>query len=179
MSVNKTAAGLTLAASLLIGAAAGAQEPGITDKAIKIGIFGPLSGPNMAYGFDVVNAAKMYYDKINKEGGIHGRKIEYVVEDDRCNANDLVAAVKKLVEQENVFMLNGGSCSAAVVAARRMFEQVDVLVDGPFVESRKSLELKWCGSSNQRLIDVPATRRAGSVVEWQPASFSLEKPSNW
>ena len=46
----------------------------------------------------------------------------------------------------------------------------------------------WCytgylyddlGSSNQRLIDVPATRRAGSVVEWQPASFSLEKPSNW
>ncbi len=118
MSVNKTAAGLTLVASLLIGAAAGAQEPGITDKAIKIGIFGPLSGPNMAYGFDVVNAAKMYYDKINKEGGIHGRKIEYVVEDDRCNANDLVAAVKKLVEQENVFMLNGGSCSAAVVAAK-------------------------------------------------------------
>lgn len=118
MSVNKTAAGLTLAASLLIGAAANAQEPGITDKAIKIGIFGPLSGPNMAYGFDVVNAAKMYYDKINKEGGIHGRKIEYVVEDDRCNANDLVAAVKKLVEQENVFMLNGGSCSAAVVAAK-------------------------------------------------------------
>lgn len=118
MSVNKTAAGLTLAASLLIGAAASAQEPGITDKAIKIGIFGPLSGPNMAYGFDVVNAAKMYYDKINTEGGIHGRKIEYVVEDDRCNANDLVAAVKKLVEQENVFMLNGGSCSAAVVAAK-------------------------------------------------------------
>jgi branched-chain amino acid transport system substrate-binding protein len=118
MSVNKTAAGLTLTASLLIAAAAGAQEPGITDKAIKIGIFGPLSGPNMAYGFDVVNAAKMYYDKINKEGGIHGRKIEYVVEDDRCNANDLVAAVKKLVEQENVFMLNGGSCSAAVVAAK-------------------------------------------------------------
>jgi branched-chain amino acid transport system substrate-binding protein len=109
---------LTLAGGLLMSLAAGAQEPGITDKTIKIGIFGPLSGQNMAYGFDVVNAAKMYYDKINKDGGIHGRKIEYVVEDDRCNANDLVAAVKKLVEQENVFMLNGGSCSAAVVAAK-------------------------------------------------------------
>ena len=60
-----------------------------------------------------------------------------------------------------------------------LLQLLDVLVDGPFVESRKSLELKWCGSSNQRLIDVPATRRAGSVVEWQPASFSLEKPSNW
>lgn len=60
-------------------------------------------------------------------------------------------------------------------AIANLLDHIDVLVDGPFVESRKSLELKWCGSSNQRLIDVPATRRAGSVVEWQPASFSLEK----
>ncbi len=118
MKAKVLGVGLSVAASLLLSAAAGAQEPGVTDKSIKIGIFGPLSGPNMAYGFDVVNAAKMYYDKINKQGGIHGRKIEYVVEDDRCNANDLVAAVKKLVEQEQVFMLNGGSCSAAVVAAK-------------------------------------------------------------
>ena len=54
-----------------------------------------------------------------------------------------------------------------------------MLVDGPFVESRKSLELKWCGSSNQRLIDVPVTRRTGSVTLWQPTDFNLEKPSNW
>ena len=60
-----------------------------------------------------------------------------------------------------------------------LLDHIDVLVDGPFVESRKSLELKWCGSSNQRLIDVPATRRAGQIVEWQPVSFSLKKPSNW
>jgi branched-chain amino acid transport system substrate-binding protein len=99
-------------------AASHAQEPGLTDTTIKIGMFAPLSGPNMAYGFDVANAARMYYDKINKDGGIHGRKIEVVLEDDRCNANDLVAAVKKLVEQDQVFLLNGGSCSAAVVAAK-------------------------------------------------------------
>ena len=65
------------------------------------------------------------------------------------------------------------------LAVGDLLDSIDVLVDGPFVESRKSLELKWCGSSNQRLIDVPATRRAGSIVEWQPTSFSLEKPSNW
>ncbi len=64
-------------------------------------------------------------------------------------------------------------------AIKHLLENIDVLVDGPFVEARKSLELKWCGSSNQRLIDVPATRRAGHVVEWQPVTFSLEKPSNW
>ena len=62
------------------------------------------------------------------------------------------------------------------LAVGDLLDSIDVLVDGPFVES---LELKWCGSSNQRLIDVPATRRTGSIVEWQPTSFSLEKPSNW
>jgi branched-chain amino acid transport system substrate-binding protein len=111
-------AAVAAAAGFLLPAAGRAQEPGLTDKTIKIGMFAPLSGANMAYGFDVANAAKMYYDKINKEGGINGRKIEVVLEDDRCNANDLVAAVKKLVEQEQVFLLNGGSCSAAVVAAK-------------------------------------------------------------
>jgi branched-chain amino acid transport system substrate-binding protein len=107
-----------LAAGLIHSAGAAAQEPGLTEKTIKIGVFSPLSGANMAYGFDVINAAKMYYNKVNKEGGVHGRQIELVVEDDRCNANDLVSAVKKLVEQEQVFMLNGGSCSAAAVAAK-------------------------------------------------------------
>lgn len=117
-SVAGAFAALGLAALLPLAGAAVAQEPGLTDKTIKIGMFAPLSGSNMAYGFDVANAARMYYDKINKDGGIHGRKIEVVLEDDRCNANDLVAAVKKLVEQDQVFMLNGGSCSAAVVAAK-------------------------------------------------------------
>ncbi len=101
-------------------------EPGITDTSIKIGLFSPLSGAGMAYGFDVINAAKMWYDKINKDGGIHGRKIELVIEDTRCNANDLVAAVKKLVEQDKVFLLNGGSCSSAVVGAREYVERAKV-----------------------------------------------------
>jgi branched-chain amino acid transport system substrate-binding protein len=105
-------------AMLGITGAALAAEPGLTDTTIKIGLFGPLSGASQAYGQDVLNAAKMYYAKINAEGGINGRKIEVVVEDDRCSPTDMVAAVKKLVEQDEVFILNGGSCSAPVVAAK-------------------------------------------------------------
>ncbi len=116
-----------IAASLFSVSAVWAQsEPGLTDKTIKIGVFAPLSGNAMAYGFDVLNAAKMYYDKVNKEGGVHGRKIELVIEDDRCSANDLLAAVKKLTEQDKVFMLNGGSCSAAVVGAREYVERSQI-----------------------------------------------------
>lgn len=44
---------------------------------------------------------------------------------------------------------------------------LDVLVDGPFVEARKDITLRFRGSSNQRLIDVPATLRCGSVTLWR------------
>lgn len=45
---------------------------------------------------------------------------------------------------------------------------VDVLVDGPFEQDKKDLALVFRGSANQRLIDIPKSRQAGMVVEWQP-----------
>ncbi len=94
-----------------------AEDPGITDNEILIGMFGPLSGPLIAYGIDPVQAAKMLYEEANKKGGIHGRKIRLIVEDDKCSPNDIVSVVKKFVTIDKVFMLHGGSCTAAVSAA--------------------------------------------------------------
>jgi anaerobic ribonucleoside-triphosphate reductase activating protein len=48
-----------------------------------------------------------------------------------------------------------------------IMEYIDVLVDGPFIESEKDLRLAFRGSRNQRIIDVQASRRAGSVVLWK------------
>lgn len=111
--------GLLLGAISLISLAlpAHAADPGITDDEIVIGLFGPLSGPLIAYGIDPVNAAKMVYDDINAKGGINGRKIRLVIEDDKCTGNDLVAVVKKLITVDHVFLLHGGSCTAAIAAA--------------------------------------------------------------
>ena len=50
--------------------------------------------------------------------------------------------------------------------SRELLEQLDVLVDGPFVLEQKELSLRFRGSANQRLIDVPASREAGTVVWW-------------
>ena len=50
--------------------------------------------------------------------------------------------------------------------SRELLEQLDVLVDGPFVIEKKDLSLRFRGSSNQRLIDVPASLKAGDVVLW-------------
>lgn len=49
-----------------------------------------------------------------------------------------------------------------------LLREVDVLVDGPFIQAERSLELDYRGSRNQRLIDVPATLRTGKVTLWTP-----------
>ncbi len=95
-----------------------AGEPGLTDDEIVIGMFAPLSGPLIAYGVEPLNAARMVYDDVNAHGGIAGRRIRVVVEDDKCTGSGLVAAVKKLVTIDHVFLLHGGSCTAALAAAQ-------------------------------------------------------------
>jgi branched-chain amino acid transport system substrate-binding protein len=111
-------AGLAVGAYLGFAGPACAADPGMTDTEITIGLFGPLSGPLVGYGLDPLNAAKMMYEEVNKAGGINGRKIKLVIEDDKCTPNDLVSVVKKLVTVDNVFALHGGSCTAAVAAAQ-------------------------------------------------------------
>ena len=49
--------------------------------------------------------------------------------------------------------------------------EIDVLVDGPFRLNERSLELLYCGSKNQRLIDMKKTREAGEAVLWTPPEW--------
>ena len=48
-----------------------------------------------------------------------------------------------------------------------IMDYIDVLVDGPFIESLKDISLKFRGSTNQRIIDIPATRRSGNIELWR------------
>ena len=64
-------------------------------------------------------------------------------------------------------------------AVRDLLALSDVLVDGPFVQSKRSLELKYCGSSNQRLIDLAQTRAQGRVVLWEDYDVFPTKPPSW
>lgn len=50
---------------------------------------------------------------------------------------------------------------------------IDVLVDGPFVEAEKDLNLRFCGSGNQRIIDVPASLKQGQIVLWRDCKEDL------
>jgi len=53
-------------------------------------------------------------------------------------------------------------------AQQRLLELVDVLVDGPYVAARRSLALQFCGSDNQRLIDMRKTRKQKRIVLYEP-----------
>jgi len=117
-----------LVAALAIGAAADAfgNEPGVTADSIRIGSFGALTGAGYLYGKLPMNGVEVVFDEVNAAGGIHGRKLQLVREDDRCDAAAAIAAIQKLVHQDQVFALIGGGCSNATFAAREAIETAKI-----------------------------------------------------
>jgi ABC-type branched-subunit amino acid transport system substrate-binding protein len=79
-------------------------DPGITDNQILLGTFGPLTGPAAAWG-DTLRGTEAYFNYINDQGGINGRKVKFIIEDDQYEPSKTVGAVKKMVEQDKVFAL--------------------------------------------------------------------------
>ena len=85
---------LLVAGLSLISMPAIAQQPGVTANSIKIGAFGALTGPGYLYGQLVMNGVEVVFDQVNAAGGVHGRKLELVREDDRCDPAAAIGAVQ-------------------------------------------------------------------------------------
>src|SRR5215510_9493937 len=96
-------AGLALLSLTFVPSAALAQ-PGVTATEIKVGNTNPYSGPLSAYG-TIGKAIGAYFKKVNDEGGINGRKINYISYDDQYSPPKTVEMVRKLVEQDQVAFL--------------------------------------------------------------------------
>ena len=90
-------ASLVLASGLAFGA--GQYGPGASDTEIKIGNTMPYSGPASAYGI-VGKTEAAYFTMINEQGGINGRKINFISRDDGYSPPKTVEQVRKLVEQD-------------------------------------------------------------------------------
>jgi branched-chain amino acid transport system substrate-binding protein len=86
-------------------AQAGADEPGVTPDSITIGAFGPITGPAAYIGLAGRDGATLAIKEINAAGGINGRKLSMVFEDDGHSPTKALAAVKKLIDQDHVFMI--------------------------------------------------------------------------
>jgi len=113
--VRITAAALSGAVLALLSSAAVAQTPGVTNDTVLIGSYGPVTGPAAFIGLGGRDGAELAISEINAAGGVHGRKLKLLFEDDGFSPAKALTSVKKLVEQDKVFMILGLSGSNPTV----------------------------------------------------------------
>jgi len=82
---------------------AGSKVPGVTNDRIIIGSISPLTGKIAMVGVAIANGAKDYFDYINEQGGIHGRKIKFIAEDGKYEPPTAIASLKKLITRDKIF----------------------------------------------------------------------------
>jgi branched-chain amino acid transport system substrate-binding protein len=107
-----------------------AAAPGVTDKEIVIGSWGPQDGPAGAYGV-IDRTIDGYFKYVNDQGGINGRMVRFIYENDSYQSAKTVAAVKKLVEEDKVFALVSGLGTANNLAVMDYLVQNNVPHVGP------------------------------------------------
>src|SRR5436305_12938408 len=105
------------AAALVIALPAHAQQQGVSADTVTIGAHGPITGPAAYIGLAGRDGMWLAIKEINAAGGVNGRKIAAVFEDDGHTPAKALAAVKKLVEQDKVFMVMSVGGSNATVGA--------------------------------------------------------------
>ena len=122
---------LGLIGSLLPALAFG-QTPGVTSDKIVLGQAAVFSGPAAQLGIQMRNGIKAYLDHVNAQGGVHGRKIELVTEDDRYETAVAPGASRKLIEEHKVFGLIGYVGTPTGVAHLPVVTQAKVPLVGMF-----------------------------------------------
>ena len=188
LSTALTAALAFAAITALDAQAQGADVPGVTDTEIKVGSFGPLTGPVYIYGKLTMNGVEVYFNKLNEAGGVHGRKLVLVREDDLCKPEGAIAAVKKLVHDHKVFAIIGGGCSNPTLAARPDIEKervpfhvfaavADGIVDPPApniyttqitasIESKA--QIQWAIDKGAKKLAIVAQHDAWGRARYEP-----------
>lgn len=107
---------MLIGAAVMTGLAGHAAAQGVSDDTITIGMHSSLTGPVAVFGLAYERAARLVFDEVNAAGGVHGRRIELVVEDDRSDPGAGVAAVTKLVARTDPLLVYGGPYTPVALA---------------------------------------------------------------
>ncbi|MGE0084221.1 MAG: branched-chain amino acid ABC transporter substrate-binding protein [Desulfococcaceae bacterium] len=103
---------------------------GMAEDTIKLGVAGAHSGDLASYGLPSVNAAKLVVKDINAKGGVLGKQVELVIEDDACKPEVSTNTATKLVSQ-GVGIVLGHICSGATKAALGIYKDSKVIAMSP------------------------------------------------
>jgi branched-chain amino acid transport system substrate-binding protein len=131
-ALGLTSIAIVLAATACGGGGGGSATPsaegtpdttGVTDTEITLGTHYPLSGNPAAAYATIAYGMKAFFDYINAQGGVYGRKINFIIADDHYNPPDTVEVVKKLVEQDHVFGIISGLGEQTHLAVYKYLEE--------------------------------------------------------
>ncbi|WP_309067014.1 branched-chain amino acid ABC transporter substrate-binding protein [Microbacterium sp.] len=136
------------------------------DGPIKLGMLAPFSGSESAFGDYMKNGAQLAIDEINADGGIDGRELELVVEDDACDATAAVAGANKLVT-EGIVASVGGYCSGATLPTLPIFDEAGIPMVIPAANSNELVKQKLPGVF---LINGTGTQQAQAAVAYAQKS---------
>ena len=188
MSKSFKALGLAVGALALTQLPASAQQTKVTDQGISpteivIGTHQDLSGPIKVWGVPVSNGMKMAVEEINAAGGVNGRKLKLILEDNGYDPKKAVLASQKMVERDKVFAMIGGMGSAPTLAAQDILFDAGVLQLFPltaaeftfkFDPAKPQERLKF----NNLLPYVESTRAAVKyMMEWKGFQKTLHHAS--
>ena len=170
MKFNLSGKLLTSAACVLLALSAPAL--GVAGDTIKFGVAGPHSGDLASYGLPSVNAAKLVIDKVNANGGINGKMVEMMVEDDVCKPEISTNTATKLVS-DGVEVVLGHICSGATIAAMPIYKDSGILVMSP---SATSDELTLSGDyPNFFRTIAPNAAQSPAMVDFAINKLGLNK----
>src|ERR1700716_644410 len=117
--------GLIIATASVSALAQKKYDPGVTDTEIKIGNIMPYSGPASAYGI-IGKTMSAYFRMINDNGGVNGRKINFISYDDAYSPPKTVEQARKLVESDEVFLIFASLGTASNAAIQKYMNTMKV-----------------------------------------------------
>lgn len=107
-------------------------EPGVDNNRIVFGQSAVLSGPLAENGVQYMRGIQLYFDQVNKKGGVHGRKLELVSLDDAYNPKKAEENTRQLIEEKQVFALFGYTGTGSTAAALPLAEEQQVPMIAPY-----------------------------------------------
>ncbi|CAI8967310.1 branched chain amino acid/phenylalanine ABC transporter periplasmic binding protein [Pseudomonas sp. IT-196MI5] len=140
---------LALAVATALGVSAFAQAD------IKIGVAGPMTGANAAFGEQYMKGAQAAADAVNASGGVNGEKIVLVKGDDACEPKQAVTVAKDLTNQK-VAGVVGHFCSSSTIPASEIYDEAGIIAITPgstnpaVTERGLSAMFRMCGRDDQQ-----------------------------
>jgi len=172
---------LTLAAAMATGAATAQvkfSNQGVSATEIVIGTHQDLSGPIKGWGVPVANGMKMAAEEINAAGGINGRKIKLVVEDNGYDPKKAVLATQKMVERDKVFAMVGPMGSPTVLAAQDILLEAGIFQLFPLTAAEFTFKMDP-GKPQERLKFnnlLPYVESTRAALKFMVESRKAQKP---